>query len=54
MVGFMNSPSETLDTFFANTLRNHLFNGGNNAPGMDLIALNMQRGRDHGIPGSKI
>ena len=37
------------DSGFVDDIRNHLFNGGQR--GLDLIALNIQRGREHGIAG---
>ena len=52
MGGFSVNPSENVDSYFSDTLRNHLFNGGSNKPGLDLPALNIQRARDHGIPGT--
>ena len=42
---------EKVDSFFSDTVREHLFSDGNMTQGMDLPALNIQRGRDHGLPG---
>nr|AIZ68325.1 peroxinectin [Caligus rogercresseyi] len=40
---------EKYDNSFTSEITDHLFE--HNGPGLDLIALNIQRGRDHGIPG---
>ena len=51
MVGMTVEASENYDSYFSQTIREHLFGGGNGAPGLDLPALNIQRGRDHGVRG---
>ena len=47
--GMATQLSQKLDTKAINDLRNFLF-GEPGAGGLDLISLNVQRGRDHGVP----
>jgi len=47
--GLTIQPCEKFDNTFANSLKNQLF--VDNDQGIDLIAINLQRGRDHGLPG---
>lgn len=51
MRGLSSTPMETLDQFITGEVTNHLFED-RRIPfsGVDLIALNIQRARDHGIP----
>uniref|UniRef100_A0A1B0FN29 Uncharacterized protein n=1 Tax=Glossina morsitans morsitans TaxID=37546 RepID=A0A1B0FN29_GLOMM len=51
MRGLVATPMETLDQFITGEVTNHLFED-RKIPfsGVDLIALNIQRGRDHGLP----
>lgn len=51
MRGLVATPMETLDQFITGEVTNHLFED-RRIPfsGIDLVALNVQRARDHGIP----
>jgi len=46
--GMLIEPAEKVDNVFVDDILNHLFEDGNS--GLDLVALNIQRGRDHGLP----
>jgi len=50
MLGMSNQPAQNRDEFISEELTNHLFRVQGGDFGLDLAAMNIQRGRDHGIP----
>ncbi|XP_028413497.1 lactoperoxidase-like [Dendronephthya gigantea] len=50
LLGLLGNESQIVDRKIANGILNHLFERPN-SPGLNLAALNIQRGRDHGLPG---
>ena len=50
LLGLLGNESQKVDSEIAAGLLNNLFER-ENSPGLNLAALNIQRGRDHGLPG---
>ncbi|XP_023337956.1 peroxidase [Eurytemora carolleeae] len=48
--GMMNQVAQAMDDSITDQVTNHLFEEPGMAFGMDLAAINMQRGREHGVP----
>merc|ERR1712018_512055 len=49
--GMAVAQGDAWDNKFTEQVTNHLFQEEGKKSGMDLVALNIQRGRDHGLPG---
>jgi hypothetical protein len=50
MVGLSNQVAQAYDDSVTREVTNHLFQEPGQSFGKDLISLNLQRGRDHGVP----
>ncbi|XP_046632725.1 peroxidase-like isoform X2 [Daphnia pulicaria] len=50
LLGMCSQPAMRRDEYIVDELTNHLFQTSKKPFGMDLMALNIQRARDHGIP----
>ncbi|KAK4015956.1 hypothetical protein OUZ56_030921 [Daphnia magna] len=51
LIGLATQPGQKPEHYFSKELTNHLFEEEGKGFGLDLVSLNIQRGRDHGIPG---
>ncbi|XP_071515690.1 salivary peroxidase/catechol oxidase isoform X1 [Panulirus ornatus] len=50
-MGMLNQPSQAMDDGITQEVTNHLFEEVHEKFGVDLVAFNLQRGREFGVPG---
>ena len=52
LLGMMDKEADAMDMAFSESVTTFLFSEQPTVlPGIDLLAMNLQRGRDHGLPG---
>ncbi|KAG1713990.1 Peroxidase [Nymphon striatum] len=51
MMGLVNQKANAMDDAITTEVTNHLFQKPDERFGMDLVAINIQRAREHGVPG---
>ncbi|XP_042203107.1 lactoperoxidase-like isoform X2 [Homarus americanus] len=51
IMGMLNQPSQAMDDGITQEVTNHLFREEHEKFGFDLVAFNIQRGREFGVPG---
>lgn len=51
LAGALNTPAQSYDPFITQEIAGHLFQEPGEDFGMDLISINLQRGREQGVPG---
>ena len=54
IIGMLNTPSQTFDPFITQEVSGHLFQQPEMMFGLDLPAINLQRGREQALPGYNI
>lgn len=53
--GLVQGAAQSYDQFFTKQITRSLFTDKPPfGPGMDLVSINIQRGRDHGLPGESM